>query len=55
MADKALTVSCLFFKQCGIFVVQERYTGMWPSALKLCLRSALVHLFCPELSFKSRA
>lgn len=59
MADKALTVSCLFFfflfKQRVIFVVQDRFAGMWPRALQLCLRSALVLLFCPELSFKSRA
>lgn len=53
MADKALTVSSFFLEI--EFVVQERYTGMWPYAPKLCLRSALVHLFCPELSFKSRA
>lgn len=50
MADEALTVSCLFLSgKCGVLVVQERYPRMWSYALKLCLRSALAHLFCPEL------
>lgn len=34
--------------ECDLFVVSEKYTGVWPHALELCLRAALARLFCPE-------
>lgn len=38
MAGEVLTVTFLFLStMCGVLVVQEGYTGVWPCALKALL------------------